>query len=127
VDTTDSEAEDYAREKRKRKRVCNSSSESSDAADLSPPFKRPLSMEITAARSASASKPTKSASGSGSKSLGEATKRRLEYQDVSVSNEVSGTSNHLSSPPTSSPASDAALPMAGIVTISLTFFPSFPS
>jgi len=34
-DSTDSEAEDYTRDKRKRKRVYSSSSESSDAADAS--------------------------------------------------------------------------------------------
>ena len=72
-------------------------------------------MQITAVKSVSACKHTKAGCGSGSKSIGEAAERRLDYRAGT------GTSN-VSSPATSSaPASYTELLMAGIVTISLMF------
>jgi len=80
-----------------------------------PAFKRPLAMQITAVKSVSACKCTKAGCGSGSKSIGEAAQRRLDYRAGT------GTSNVSSPAASSAPASYAELPMAGIVTISLMF------
>ena len=111
-DTSDSEEEEYTSDRRRRKRVYRSSSESSDAADASPPFKRPLAMQITAAKSAPAGKHTKAV---GSKCIGEAAKRRLDYRPGTAPSTVSSPAA------SSAPASNVELPMAGIVTISLMF------
>jgi len=110
-DTTDSEAEEYTRGKRKRKRVRASSCESSDSAGSSPRFKRPLAVHMSTSKS------------SASKSVHAAAKRNLNYSDNSTTSasptassaaaatqvNTSPHDNHL----TQSCATDAALPMAG--------------